>query len=323
LHPNDTRCRPDYTIAFERNWTDDGHISWPLIELVGEKASSGDPDPRKKAVSYLHYLMTARPDLEAGLGFLTFKAGITFFVAFQGIPEGEITTIGWDDEGLARTMFAFIYRLYNPGLWVKKDYSRRRISEDGHTTAAFDLKVKLTDAKQIVQCDRFQPVYASRPFGTRTHVLVNPTSEIYVEGKHVLVIKDQLCHDRRFTEKEIYEQIHADGSVPGVARPAFHFIYEETPMDVDKSTPFDSTPPPDSAPPPDESSPLDAPTTLDKLTLLDKSNPCLPSRRRHLTGLQDYGRSIMTVTTVKQMLESLFDVLECKVYLALRDWAHG
>jgi hypothetical protein len=87
--------------------------------------------------------------------------------------------------------------------------------------------------------------------------------------EEVFAIKDQLCNTRRSTEKEIYDRIHGD-----VARPAFHVLY-------DKSTPLDA---------------------------LEKSKRLTPSRQRRLTGLQDYRRSIMTATTVKQMLEVLFDV---------------
>jgi hypothetical protein len=39
----------------------------------------------------------------------------------------------------------------------------------------------------------FSPLFSSNPFGTRTHVLSNPSSMAQVKNKDVTVIKDQLC----------------------------------------------------------------------------------------------------------------------------------
>jgi hypothetical protein len=87
VDPNDTTCRPEYAIAFERNWSDKRRISWPFIELVGAKDPIEEPLSQMYVVSYLHYIIEARPDLSVGLGFLTFNAGITFFVTSEGLIE--------------------------------------------------------------------------------------------------------------------------------------------------------------------------------------------------------------------------------------------
>ena len=267
-HDSDTRSRPDYTMAFEKNWEGD-RISWPLIELVGEKASAGDNEPDLKNLTYLHYLMTARPDLNVVLGFLTTSTGITFYVAVQGTSPTRHSPIAWGAKDLPQLMFAFIYRLYRPGEWAKRNWSRERTKVPrqrtlGPCTGTF--KISLTTlAGQKILSPGWRSEYSSNPFQTRTHVLVNVHSDITIDGKRVTVIKDQLCKNTRFTEKEIYDQIHGDGPVPGVAQPVFYA----------KSQVSDS-------------------------------------RTRYITGLHEYGRRILTVKTVDEMLRTVYDVLECK-----------
>jgi len=79
-HVTDTKCTPDYTAAFDKHWGKDGITFWPCIRFAGEKASNGTPkeEQGKQAISYLHYLLLARPDLHITQGLLTTKASITF-----------------------------------------------------------------------------------------------------------------------------------------------------------------------------------------------------------------------------------------------------
>ncbi|KAJ2913794.1 hypothetical protein MD484_g6624, partial [Candolleomyces efflorescens] len=278
-HDSDTRSRPDYTMAFEKNWEGD-RISWPLIELVGEKASAGDNEPDLKNLTYLHYLMTARPDLNVVLGFLTTSTGITFYVAVQGTSPTRHSTIAWGAKDLPQMMFAFIYRLYRPGAWDKRNWSRDRAKVSrqrtlGPCTGTFQIRLKTLVGQKIFSRG-WRSEYSSNPFQTRTHVLVNVHSDITIDGKRVTVIKDQLCKNTRFTEKEIYDQIHGDGPVPGAAQPVFYA----------KSQVSDS-------------------------------------RTRHITGLHEYGRRILTVKTVDEMLRTVYDVLELLRYLRFkRDVLH-
>ncbi|KAJ2912384.1 hypothetical protein MD484_g8030, partial [Candolleomyces efflorescens] len=177
-------------------------------------------------------------------------------------------------------MFAFIYRLYRPGEWAKRNWSRERTKVPrqrtlGPCTGTF--KISLTTlAGQKILSPGWRSEYSSNPFQTRTHVLVNVHSDITINGKRVTVIKDQLCKNTRFTEKEIYDQIHGDGPVPGVAQPVFYA----------KSQVSDS-------------------------------------RTRYITGLHEYGRRILTVKTVDEMLRTVYDVLELLRYLRFkRDVLH-
>ena len=87
-HVVDTTCKPDITAAFEGHWKD-GLVQWPFIRLAGETASVGKTHDKQKnqAISYLHYLLLARPDLYVAQG-VTFLFGIRG----KGIRQFDVTT---------------------------------------------------------------------------------------------------------------------------------------------------------------------------------------------------------------------------------------
>ncbi len=90
-HVTGTKCRPDITAAFEKDWIEDEkgkfHSSWALMRLVGEKASKGKPSDtqKKNAATYLHYLLLARPDFLVAQGLLTIGDGVMFLVGTAGV----------------------------------------------------------------------------------------------------------------------------------------------------------------------------------------------------------------------------------------------
>ena len=58
-----TKCRPDITAAFEKDWITDDYTDWALIQLVGETSKGKSREIQmKNAATYLHYLLLARPD---------------------------------------------------------------------------------------------------------------------------------------------------------------------------------------------------------------------------------------------------------------------
>ena len=93
-HVTDTECRPDITAAFETDWTKDNTTLWPCIRLAGERASKGKSrdTQEKQAISYLHYLLLARPDLHVAHGLLTREDTITFLggIGGYGVRSFEI-----------------------------------------------------------------------------------------------------------------------------------------------------------------------------------------------------------------------------------------
>jgi hypothetical protein len=223
-HVTDTSCRPDITAAFDHDWKDHGPTTyWPLIRLAGEKASGGKSHDtqNKNAASYLHYLLLARPDLHVAQGLLTRESEVVFLLGTGGVGIRECS-LAWNHRGLYKLLYAFIYRLYEPGSFA--DPSCRMTYFDRKDLQA-SYTVHITVQTQRVACPGFHPVYAKNPFGTRTHVLSNPSSSVKVKGKVLTVLKDQLCQiGRRFYELPIIDRVHTPEVVPGVVEA----VYGET-----------------------------------------------------------------------------------------------
>ena len=123
----DTICRPDITAAFEGHWKN-GVVPWPFILLAGETASavkSRDGQPEKgQTASCLDYLLLARPDLYVVQGLLTSNAAITFLFGIGGVGIWEFQ-VKWAHKDLYKFLYAFIYRLYEPG-----DFCRSIVYQD-------------------------------------------------------------------------------------------------------------------------------------------------------------------------------------------------
>ena len=129
----------------------------------------------------------------------------------------------------------------------------------------YSARIALSQTKTTV-CRGVSPLFAANPFGTCTHVLTNPASNVQVDGRVVTVLKVQLCrHMTRFNEHSILSQIHKSMAVHGVVE-AVHSETTETPLS--------------------------------------------DGRDRHRLGLGQSGDPFMSIPTVRDMLETLFDVLE-------------
>ncbi|KAG9016674.1 hypothetical protein FRB90_002538 [Tulasnella sp. 427] len=224
-HVTDTKCRPDIVAVFEGESDDDGTIYWPSICISGEYASKGKTPKEQEiqAVSYLHYLLLARPDLYVAQGMLVSDKRIVFLfgIGGRGVRSFEV---GVDDSSLSELLFAFIYRIYQPGDFRDPSYQMDPIIANGPATWTITLAVKSQDGnEQDVVCPDFLPLYASSPFQTRTHVFANSSAEVTVHGKKLSVIKDQLCGIKnRFSEHTIFQRIHNPERVPGVVESVYH-----------------------------------------------------------------------------------------------------
>jgi hypothetical protein len=215
-HVTDTMCKPDITAAFMPHWKKDV-VPWPFIQLAGEKASVGKSHGEQKtqAISYLHYLLLARPDLYVAQGLLSSsdKVKFLFGIGGEGIREFDVE---WKDRDFNKLLYAFIYRLYEPGHFADSSYIKTEF--DKETTARYTIKITYRGTKE---CRGFYPIYARNPFATRTHVLSNPNFE--VEGNDLTVLKDQFCRvKRRFEELTLLnEYVHKPERVPGVVVAAY------------------------------------------------------------------------------------------------------
>ena len=70
-------------------------------------------EQKEQAISYLHYLLLARPDLHVAQGLLSFKNKVIFYFGIGGEGIREFA-VEWKDEDLNKLLYAFIYRLYEP-----------------------------------------------------------------------------------------------------------------------------------------------------------------------------------------------------------------
>ena len=218
-----TDCRPDIVAAFTPHWIQNATL-WPCIRLAGEAASKGKPPVHQKiqAISYLHHLLLARPDLHVAQGLLTTERHITFLLGIGGVGIRSFDVL-WTNKEIDRLINAFIYRLYDPGFFADSAYELI-IPDLERKLVTYTLRIAV-EGKGFIECPDFLPVYATSPFGTRTHVLSNPASGVKVGGKPLTVIKDQLCNrGTRFNEHLILDAIHAKGTVPGVVE----MVYKAT-----------------------------------------------------------------------------------------------
>ena len=273
-HVKDTasECKPDYTAAFQSHWGGKNTTLWPCIRLVGKAASRGKSreSQEEQANSYMHHLLLARPDLHVAQGLFTDNLGVTFLFGIGGLGICDVTVL-WKSKDLYRLMYAFIYRLYDPGDFADSSYLRTEINPEVNLVT-FTVRVRTgTDGAEEVICPNLVHISASNPFGTRTNILSNPNSEVKINGEPLTVLKEQLCQvDSRFEEHSILSQIHSPERVPGVVEPVWHGILED---------------------------------------------PHCESRKKHQLGLRQSGKSFMSIPTLQQMLEIVFDILEGSLFL--------
>ena len=276
-HVTDTQCKPDFTAAFDKHWGDKNTTLWPCIRLAGEAASAGKSkeQQKKQAISYLHYLLLARPDLYVAQGLLISNEGVTFLLGIGGKGIRRFSA-AWTHPRLYKLMYAFVFRLYDPGDFMDQCYVDMVPLADRVT---FTIRIPLgagvdgVETERELECAGFSPIYATNPFGTRTHILSNPDSDIVINDRVLTVFKDQLCRpDPRFDEYTILTHIHEEG-MPGVVEAVYH-----------KS--------------------IDIPERFDV------------ARKKHRMGLRQSGSPITSVPTLKGMLGIVFDVLEGILILA-------
>jgi hypothetical protein len=218
-HVTDTACKPDITAALEGHWKKGkkGTVHWPFICLAGESASRGESlaDQMQHAFSYLHYLLLARPDLYVAQGLLL-SSQVTFLfgIGGEGIRRFDVD---WNDGDLNKLLYAFIYRLYEPGDFADPSYIKTEFDED--TTARYTIKITYPGGTK--EFPGFYSIYARNPFATRTHVLSNPNFKS--EDNDLTILKDQFCRvGRRFEEwKILSEYVHKPKGVPGVVVAAY------------------------------------------------------------------------------------------------------
>ena len=84
-HITDTMYRPNFMAALQPHWKNDV-VPWPFVRLAGETTSGGKTHETQKeqAISYLHYLLLARPDLYVAQGLLSSDKNVVFLFGIGG-----------------------------------------------------------------------------------------------------------------------------------------------------------------------------------------------------------------------------------------------
>jgi hypothetical protein len=225
-HVSGSQCKPDITAAFDIHWQED-KTSWPCLRFAGQQVSKGKSKEfqKEQAVSYLHYLLLARPDLRVAQGMLTSRKGVTFLLGIEGDGIRSLL-VTWKSSNLPELMYAFIYRLYRPEHFADPSYKLK--ADVANNSVEYSIRIS-SPQMDTIECPGFSPLFASNPFETRTHVLSNPLSEVKVNNKNLTMIKDQLCRvNSRFDERSILDRIHQTVKVPGVVE-VVHSEIIETP----------------------------------------------------------------------------------------------
>ena len=218
-HITATSCKPDYTAAFKSDWGDKDTTLWPCIRLVGEKASQGKKheDQERQAILCLYYLLLARPDLHVAQGLFTSKSNIVFLFGIGGVGIRTFS-VEWGNAELHRLMYAFFYRLYDPGDFADSSYVEM-VPNLEESTVTYNVQIHLGNGmdRNPMMVTNLRPLYASNPFASRTHILSNPNSKVKVNGKPLTVLKDQLCRiGTCFDEHNILTAVHSPETVPGI-----------------------------------------------------------------------------------------------------------
>ena len=198
--------------ALENHWKN-GVVPWPFIQLAGETASEGNNrgDQKSQVISYLHYLLLARPDLYIAQGLFSSDNTVIFYFGIGGEGIWQFV-VKWEDPEFNKLLYAFIYRLYEPHNFADPLYIKTEF--DKETMAKYTINI--TYQGSTIACRDFYPIYARNPFATRTHVLSNPNFK--VEGDNLTILKDQFCQVKRcFEELTILNKyVHKPEQVPGV-----------------------------------------------------------------------------------------------------------
>jgi hypothetical protein len=272
-----TDCKPDYVAAFMSDWGGKDTTLWPCIRLVGEKSSQGkkpeDEERLGQAMSYLHDLLLARPDLHVAQGLFTSKSDLIFLLGIGGVGI-QTFSVGWGSTELQKLMYAFIYRLYDPGDFADSSYVEM-VPNLKESFVTYNVEIAQDNGmdRNPIMITNLRPIYASNPFGNRTHILSNPDSKVKINSKPLTVLKDQLYQvGTRFDEYSTLTAVHSPEKVPGVVEAVYY-------------------------------------------KLIKIPREFCASREKHRLGLRQTGKPLTSITTVAQMLEIVFDILEGNLFL--------
>jgi len=127
---------------------------------------------------YLHYLLLARPDLHVAQGLSTSESDVMFLLGIGGVGIHTFSD-KWVSKELHRLIYAFIYRLYDLGDFVDLSYVEM-VPDLEENSVTYNVQITEVNGmdRNPIMITNLHPIYASNPFGTRTHILSNPDSKV-------------------------------------------------------------------------------------------------------------------------------------------------
>ncbi|KAF9477173.1 hypothetical protein BDN70DRAFT_995121 [Pholiota conissans] len=264
-HPTGSQCRPDF-VAVKTEQV----IHWSDVEATIEIHSEGatrTTGPRQ-AMAYAYFLLQARPDRISVPGMYVDDEGVMLFlVSCTKIKRTHRLKL--KDAASTQLLYAFVKRMYEPHpLMVDSTIKKDRDSEG---RVVFDIRLNIPHSPKPVVCCGYKITNVGSSRGQRTHIFVNTLNPTEVNGQPILVIKDQYRRrGPRFTEREVIEQIHHEGEVPGIIR----IVHAE------------------------------------EVARDDGSSVVSDQRYKTRLCMMDYGLSIMELETPKEVLMAIYDLLE-------------
>jgi hypothetical protein len=214
-HPTSTLARPDVVI-YQQEYSppDKEHkVLWSSIEMAIEFHSAGKSYEKrwKQAITYALYLLEARPDLVSALGLLVESDSLEFFLCnAHGVWKLSLSEKE-DYLPLLRAVLSYL----NEGQGENCDSTLSR--EKFNNEILFNVSVP--NGSTLTRYTGCSLRYSHDPFGRRPTVFIyDPENGVNA----IRVIKDQYIRkNRRWTEKDILEKIHADDAYPAVVTMCF------------------------------------------------------------------------------------------------------
>jgi hypothetical protein len=172
---------------------------------------------QKQAVTYVLYLLEARPDLVSALGLLVERDGLDFFFCNADEIKKLSLTRKEDFMPLLRAIISYL----NEGQTKNCDSTLcRRKGEVLFNVSVPNGSTSLgASAGPLTFYESCFLRYSHDPFGRRPSVFIyEPKNNVAA----IRVIKDQYIRkSRRWSEKDILTKIHANGTYPAVVRMCF------------------------------------------------------------------------------------------------------
>jgi hypothetical protein len=220
-HPPTKKSRPDIIIVRRDRLPllEEANSYWGSIEMAIGYCPAGKSREKclEEVISYVGYLLEARPDLVSALGLLVEPGSFSFLLCnTDGIKKLTVSTA--EDHF---PLFLAVMKYLNGGQEKNLDATMSRESDPllfniAVPNGVASLGVPETERTIYKSCTLCR---SHVPFGRRSSVFkYQPNNDVTA----IRVIKDQyISKDHRWTEKDILDKIHASGTYPAVVRMCF------------------------------------------------------------------------------------------------------